>query len=579
MSGAAKFKARNESARQLKIKAQNAFLAQLANSGGDVKGSLEVCGIKRRRYEQWREREPEFRARVDAVKRGKLKGATWDGGFASFRQTFFGMTTTWFQQLAVEQYEKTPLGNILLLLWPPEHGKTTLFEDYASMRLALDPQWRFMVGGEKIGFSSKVLQRVMNRMEPVGPFPQYVQQFGPFRPQPGMPGPRQPWNNTFFSVFKKGNFDERNYSMEALGFGSAVSGNRTDHMHLDDIQSTKSLNQTDAMMTVLRQDWFTRPGERGIVTINATRVGEDDIYHRLMEEIPDDILRVIQFPAIWWDEESGEYKPLWEQAPDGSGYTMAMLDRIRAKVGDEVWYRTYLQNPRAAGNSTWTEAIVHPCRNPARRLGDFTDVDWAVITVDPALGGKNCIGAFEFTPEKLRLLELYEDVNLSRNEQIMERLELMLAALADRNVGCTDVVIESMNFQRGLARDDRLLELQRRYGFNLSEHLTGVNKYDENIGLPSMATTFRREEFEFPWHPDDERTRREMEQFEHQLYSWRPNVSGKKLRQDRVMVTWFAWILWRERRKSQDSPQEQFRTQGMTFTPTLSGLYTPIGPR
>lgn len=579
MSGAAKFAHRNETARQAKIKAQNAFLAALAETGGDVGASLAAVDVKRRRYEQWREREPEFRARVDACKAGRLTVKGWDGGFASFRQVFFGMTTTWFQQLAVEQYEKTPLGNILLILWPPEHGKTTLFEDYASMRLALDPQWRFMVGGEKIGFSQKILQRVMNRMEPVGPFPQYVQQWGPFRPQPGMPGPRQPWNASHFSVFKKGGFDERNYSMEALGFGSAVSGNRTDHLHLDDIQSTKSLNQTEHMMTVFRQDWLTRPGERGITTMNATRVGEDDIYAAIMEQIDEDILRVIEFPALWYDEERDEYVPLWEQAADGSGYTMAMLDRIRNKVGDEVWHRTYMQSPRAAGNMTWTEAIVQPCRNPGRRLGDFTDVDWAVITVDPALGGKNCIAAFEFTPEKLRLLELYEDVGLARNEQIMERLELMILALADADVSVSDVVIESMNFQRGLARDERLLELQRRWGFNLGEHLTGANKYDDNIGLASMATTFRKQEFEFPWHPDDERTRREMEQFEHQLYSWRPNVSGKKLRQDRVMVAWFAWILWRERRKSEDSPQEQFRTQGMTWTPTMSGLLTPIGPR
>lgn len=572
------FAKHNETTRRKKIDAQNAMLLALAETGGDVAASLEQTGIGRRRYEQWRAREPEFRARADACKTGRItKNKEWDGGFAAFRKTFFGMTTTWFQQLAVEEYEKTPLGNILLLLWPPEHGKTTLFEDYASMKLATNPAWRFMVGGEKIGFSSKILQRVMGRMEPGGPFPGFVEQWGPFRPQRGMPGPRQPWNATFFSTFKKGGFDERNYSMEALGFGSAVSGNRSDHLHLDDIQSTKSLNQTPTMLNTLRQDWFTRPGERGIVTMNATRVGEDDIYAELMNTIPDDIMRVINFPAIWWDDDRETYVPLWEQAPDGSGYSMEMLDRIRTKVGDEVWFRTYMQNPRAAGVGTFIEDIVQPCRDAERKLGDYRGVDFASISLDPALGSKNCLAAFEFLPNQLRLLQMYEDVGLSRNEQIMERLELLVQELLAAGVVTTEVVIEAMGFQQGLARDERLLEMQRRYGFQLREHLTGINKYDENVGIASMAITFRKEEFSFPFDTSDERTRLEMEQFERQCYAWRPLKRGNKLRQDRVMVVWFAWIRWRESRKVEDSPQEQFRTQGMTWTPTMSGLYTPIG--
>ena len=125
----------------------------------------------------------------------------------------------------------------------------------------------------------KILGRIRSRMEPHGPFPKYVAKYGPFVPQ-NQSGRKtaQSWGADYFNVFKKASHDERDYSMVSLGWRSKIAGTRTDHLHIDDIQSRVSLNLTEQMFEIFRQDWLTRPGENGRTSINGTRVGEGDFY-------------------------------------------------------------------------------------------------------------------------------------------------------------------------------------------------------------------------------------------------------------------------------------------------------------
>jgi hypothetical protein len=141
----------------------------------------------------------------------------------------------------------------------------------------------------------------------------------------------------------------------------------------------------------------------------------------------------------------------------------------------------------------------------------------------------------------------------------------------------SDVVIEAMNFQRGLSRDERLIEMAKHYGFATREHLTGMNKYDEDIGIASMVTSFIKGEIILPW-ADDDYTRSEVGELVRQLKAWRPKKRGNKLRQDRVMALWFIWILWRNRWKSTDvgSAGSGFQ-RNVPWAGTKSGLIIPVG--
>ena len=555
-------KERGESNRRL-------FLEAIEHHG-KINDSLAIVGVTRSAYEKWRQRIPEFAAKVDAIRlKFALEGPPEEktGSFEEFRFEHFGHSSPWFHIAAIDAYEKTPPGNITLILWPPEHGKTTLAEDYFCYKLATNPEFRITVGSEGQDMARKILGRIRSRMEPHGPFPKFVAKYGPFVPQ-NQSGRKtaQPWGADYFSVFKKNRHDERDYSMVSLGWRSKIAGTRTDHLHIDDIQSRVSLNLTEQMFEIFRQDWLTRPGENGRTTINGTRVGEDDFYERVMLQIDEDILKVIRFPAII-NNAKGEPEPLWPEM-----FTMEQLDRIRRKVGDEAWSRNYMQEPSSSLTATFTDDAIKKCLHPLRSTLHDPPKDCTIyIGLDPALGGNNCVMAATPHEDKLKILFLREDIGFTRNEQILGVVEDAILRCRKNGASVSDVVIEAMVFQKGLARDQRLIEMTDLYGFRVREHLTGMNKYDETIGIPSMALSFMRGEIEIPY-ADDAPTRHQADELIRQLKSWRPLVLGTHLRQDRVMALWFIWILWRQRRAAFQVDTSQFDYKALPYSKRRVGI-------
>ena len=534
---------------------------------GKIEAACRIAGVTRSAYDKWRQRIPDFAERADAVRHEALQRGdnTWDGSFASFRGQFFDHMSPWFHIQAIDAYENTPPGNMTVILWPPEHGTPTLAEDYFCYKLATNPEFRITVGSEGQDMSRKILSRIRSRMEPHGPYPRYVAKFGPFVPQ-NQSGRKtaQSWGADYFDVFKKQRFDERDYSMVGLGWRSKIAGTRTDHLHIDDIQSRVSLNLTEQMFEVFRQDWLTRPGENGRTTINGTRVGEDDFYQRVMEEIDTDLLQVIKFPAIITNKQ-GEPEPLWPEM-----FTMEKLDRIRRKVGEEAWSRNYMQEPSSSMSATFTDDSIQKCLNPLRSVNHEPPKNCSIyIGLDPALGSNNCVVAATPHEGKLKILFVREDTGLTRNEQILGVVEDAVLQCMRNGASVSDVVIEAMVFQKGLSRDERLIEMTNRYAFRVREHLTGVNKYDETIGVPSMALSFMRGEIDIPY-ADDKSTRHMVDQLIRQLKAWRPLKRGTRLRQDQVMALWFIWILWRQRKQSFDVDSSQFNFKGLPWKASLS---------
>ena len=577
------------------VERRTAFMA-LMSEGQTVQGALENLGLSYETYKTWRRKYKPWAARVDELRAWVAMGSDVPSGImdiAHFCGRFFGQVPSWFQLQFLRELEQLPNGNILLVLWPPEHGKTSTFENFSNFKLAFDASWRALVASENQGIAKKILGRVMDRMHPLGPSRDYVQAFGPFIPQTGggLAQVRQPWTDSKFRVYGAREFDERNYSMEAVGAGGSIVSARCDHLHVDDPQSTKTLAQTDRLVTWFRQDALSRPAESGKTSVCGTRVGDGDFFENLLDDTNlEGIMKVIRFPAVITDNATGEQKPLWEKrTPDGPGHTLDSLDRMRRKVGEDIWDRNWMQNPGLSrkGKGTFTRQAVEPCRDPDRSLehhvGDEGDRDGAIVYIglDPALGGKNCVMACEVLPEdlgsKLVIRRIREDIGFERNEQIMASLESVIR-WCELSGNVTDVVIEDKNFQLGLKNDERLSEMSRKHGFSIRGHTTGWSKYDPDIGVASMATSFIKGEIVLPW-AEDRLTRHEIGELERQLYAWRPGIKGNKLRQDRVMALWFVWMLWRSRSKSLNgvgsTDNRGFTRQTTDWRMTSTGLVVP----
>lgn len=548
----------------------------------------ELCaemGIALSTYRKWRQRYPEFGARVDEI---KLRGTKHSGedfrdrksmDFAQFRKTWLGMDTPWFQMMAVDQYQNMEEGHTVLILWPPEHGKTTLFEDFVIWKFCFEPLWRVLGVTEASPLMRQIIGRIQLRLQAEGPFPDMVAAYGPFAPTSGQATDvRHPWTADRFTVWGGRSADQRSYSFEGIGWKSAIAGRRCNHLHVDDMQSLKSLEHSQAMFNVFRQDMVSRPGPKGRTSINGTRVGDDDFYETLMDQWDDDMLTVVKFPAIVTNQVTGEQEPLWPHDPaTGAGYTLEMLDLMRRKVGEDAWWRNYMQEPRATGSATYDDQTIERSLNPLRSVSDMPHGVVIGIGLDPAIGSNNAFVVAEMSGDKLRVLKVREDVGLARNEQIMQILEDLVIEYRAAGNTVTDVVIEAMAFQRGLSRDERLRRMREKYGFRVSEHLTGINKYDENIGVASMASSFLSGQVELPY-ADDKATRAMIDPLIAQLRSWKPKVRGTKLRQDQVMALWFLWIRWRMMVQGRQTAQRgrEIKVGGLPFKPTKLPAMTRI---
>lgn len=572
---------RGKHAASIEAQARKARVIELTRLGHTLDAALADVGVSYSAYKKWRERDRHFAAAMDIARIGELADPQIDLSLAQFVAHHFGMPPAPFQAVFMEEMENTALGTITLALWPPDHGKTSTFENYATAKIAAQPNWRGVVASENGTIAKKILGRIKNRLEPDGPYPRFVEQYGPFKPPTGQGNDKrvaQPWGAAMFNVYKKAIHDERDYTLMALGYKSSIVSTRCDHLHVDDLQSTKTLNLTNAMEEWFRQDALSRPGEHGKTTIAGTRVGDDDIYERLLnDEGLSDIIKVIKFRAIITDPLTGEQTPLWPER-----YDLDQLDRMRKKVGQEAWDRNYMQAPGLSNTSrTFTDEMIEHCKDADYSLTHpCSDNAIVYVGLDPALGGQNCVIACEVAPNNRLIIRAIREVSdLQRNEQIMDELAQVVAR-CQMTANVTDVVIETKNFQAGLARDERLLDMQHFYGFAMREHLTGWNKYDESVGVASMCSSFQRGEIVLPWAADD-LTRNEIGELIRQLKAWKPGKRGNKLRQDRVMALWFVWILWRQRHKEAVATEDStaWRRKGVPWGRTQAGLVLPPGVR
>jgi len=563
------------------------------SDGHTVRDALNMAAIPEATYKAWRMRYADFRVQVDQAKtkpivnpdliHPELRDGYHKPGrrksvfdFVVERKLYFGHDTPDFQAEIVDMLSTLRGGDVLMVLLPPEHGKTTLFEDFACLTLGHNPSFRFHVGSESQQLSKKILGRIRSRMSPPpGSYLwRYVRDLGPFAPQMG-DTQIQAWTATHFDVRDKGT-DERDYSMAALGFGSQIIGSRSEGLHNDDLQSRKTLSQTEELFEVWRQDWLSRPGETGWTTVFGNRVDNGDIYEAIEENLSSDVLRIVRYPP--YRMVDGQTVPLW---PDR--WPLEKLERFRdsGKVSGETWDRNWMQNPRSRRFLTFREEDLDRLKVPGKTFMDQHPGRMAWVTLDPALGSKNAVMALLPSSESLEIVDIQEDEGLRSNEAIMGVVEDMILRLRSRGITVSDLIIEAKNFQAGLARDERLLKMRDAYGFDVREHLTGVNKYDENIGVPSMVHTVVNRQLVLPYG-EDERTRFWIDELRRQMLAWKPYMKGTKLRQDILMALWFGWIRWRSLNKPDlDTIRSDWRHQGVPYAKTGSGLivptrYTPI---
>jgi hypothetical protein len=268
-----------------------------------------------------------------------------------------------------------------------------------------------------------------------------------------------------------------------------------------------------------------------------------DSYEELLDEGLVDHL--IIYPAI---NDEGKY--LWPERYSEDDY-----ERLRRNAGEEAWWRNYMQKPRAAGANTFDEAAIDSSLRPGLSVStDPRQGSPIYIGLDPAIGGVTALSVVQHIVDdthgnRLRVLDSRAESGFVRYEQIWGLLESMIMQWTAVGHEVTDVIIEENAFQKGMVLDDRAQEIQKKWSVRMRGHNTGINKYDENHGIPQMPLSMARGQVEIPY-AEDHLTRARMEPLLQEFRSWRPKISGRALRQDRLMSFWFVWLIWKERQSA-----------------------------
>jgi len=588
------------------LRRQN-FLQIYAETGASIEEACERAQVPYGTYMGWRQNQKHerFAEKVDAIKRRNYHSIQdFDGSFVSFRQVYLGMETPAFQQVIADAIEHARPGEVTLVLIPPEHGKTTLLEDWCTYKLVTDPSFRITVASEKVDHGVKVLSRVRERLEAHGPTPHITRDFGGFEPEGSKAD--QEWSLKRFNIAQKRYSDERDYSMSCVGMTGGVQGTRCDLLVLDDIQDIKSTELSKKYFSIVTQSFLSRPSMFGRTVIIGTRVDEWDTYRLLMEaEIPDQIVKIPAYdldrsphwpapskkptlddPATWAPEGVEFLWPEMYDQEERGGMVTPGLHRfryaaLRHRVGEPVWWRIYMQKPEAASAMTFDEPTTEAMKDEhrsviadARPLTSFDSEQIPkaekrpvpiIITVDPAVGGGNGVLAAASRPKVLEVMHVRLDYGLTKFSQIVQILEEECFRYTTPDSFISEVVVEQNAFQKGLLEDDRMMELQQRFGFRLIPHTTNRNKADPDLGIPSMPAAMIRREITIPW--SDEESTTNMGMLLDQLHIWRPWMAGNRpggrnkyvsgrdsIPQDLVMTLWFAYRQWRATRDTPSYP-------------------------
>lgn len=527
-----------------KREAKAKFLALVADGVPSLK-ACEAIGRKPGTYYDWREEDRDWANRVDAARLGAGDPLLPGMDFVKFRNVFFDRSTPAHHLQMIQAMESAEPDSVTLILAFPESAKTSLLTDRVCYKVAYDPNWRHAIISEGQDLARKIVAHVAMRMTDEAQFRPFITKFGPFKaPDREL---AKPWNADFFTHMQS-HHDEKEPTVEARGAGSALYGGRYEEIDLDDIQSDKNLNATAQLLRYFRQTVLTRPVKgKGRTGIWGSRVGPTDFYHQAIEE--DIVDKVVCIPALteWVDRddhfvtvkskvvlnpELPETMSAWPEY-----WSMLDLAKRRKKVGEEVWARTYMQRSLYEAGGAFSPEMIEEAKDHDRGVGRGAFGVGTMMSVDPAFETGVCaFMAAAWSTEKLWLLDSMQRTDMFSTEDILAQIAVW-AALYRPSV----LIVENNNFQKGLARDERLAAMARKFGFEVISHHTNRQKNDAIIGVAMMASAFRDKEIRIPW--GDTEAQDHFRALTAQLASWRPKRS-KDITQDAVMTLWFLWLRW-----------------------------------
>ncbi len=418
----------------------------------------------------------------------------------------------WFE--AIQEHDK------VLILQPPEHGKTLFCEDWLVWLMCQDPGIQAVYMSKTQTKAEKSLARIARLLTDGVRKTEFSieRDFGPFKPAPDEK--HLPWKSTHLFPAGGGDPGTRDAMLEALGEGNQIQGNRTDVVVWDDtmtLENQGTPDRRDKQLSFLEQEVYSRlPPSGGKVVIIGTRVRPDDNYAYLMGSGD---YHVLVQPAI---KNYSKGEVLWPEH-----WSFDHLEKRRKEMRDRAWSLVYQQVTTGISGAPFTPEVLEKCEDPSSGPGFAPAASRVVMGVDPATTGNFAIVVLAAQGEHRHIVDVINKRDVGSPLAAYELVEETV-----KKYGVARVLFEKSSQQGGLVRD--LVPRLRPLGCRIDSWDTRAEKWDEEIGVLRVAARMEAGRYSIPANAAG---RVYFADFAQQLMAWMPH---QKQTQDMVMALWLA---------------------------------------
>lgn len=460
----------------------------------------------------------------------------------------------WYSMLSDESNEK------IVILAPRNHAKSTIVSvNYPTWLIGNNPNIRIVIVSNAASQAQSFLRSIKSIIEMDS---RYREVFGNLKPQ----SPDK-WSERDIIV-NRTNTREKDPTVSTVGAGGSILSKRADIIICDDI-----LNQDNTRTPEQREKvskWFKdtlvpvlEPKHGRLIWI-STAWNLDDLSHTLFKDPTYDVKR--KYRAII---KESERKDLWDKYLDilytngkkeadlfYKNNEVAMLDNTQVLWSDRFDYKKLFDERVSLGTRSFNlmyqndavsdetavikEAWVEQCKDENRRLIDSFERSSYDMTIQVVTQGVDlAISESDLADETVittlaRSHNKYVILNAVGGRWSPGDIRSNIKGQSDR-FRPSVILVENNAFQASMVKDLQAISTAPIRGFT-----TTGEKYDEFVGINSIAVALENKQLILPADPTHTRTKMYYEQIKHDMISFPSGHTG-----DWLMSLWFAFTAMR----------------------------------
>ena len=409
---------------------------------------------------------------------------------------------------------------------PRNHAKSTCFTVvYPLWKIGNDPDVRILIVSNSSMQAQAFLREIKDK---ITKNKLYRQVFGDLFPA-DMKSPGEKWTDQ--EIIVRRNATHKDPTVSAMGAGGAILSKRADIIICDDIlnlDNTRTVDQrakikqwyNEVLIPVLEPD--------GIMINVGTAWNLEDLLHDQLKNKNYDVRR--RYKALL---QSGQ--TLWP-----TRWPYEKLMQLKSEVGSVAFNKSYMNEAMSSEDSTfkpsWLERAKYFGRGRYMKYKlDYSQWDLGAmkvaIGVDLAISQKETADNTAFAVIGETKLGAKIPLWLEQGKFTFGQTQRKIIELANR-YNPDIVVVENNGYQEALRRD-----LADNTSLPIVGYSTGGEKYDENVGVSSIAVEFENEKWILPYS-DEEGTEYNKHQIDLLVEGMMNFGSGHTA--DILMALWFA---------------------------------------